>query len=78
MRSFPKKCLLYNHIKVPFMRNYNFTEVSFLFHFIQKVHLLSPKIIYFYSMKNLIHAMRDINITNSLKAFVFYENFTKM
>ena len=29
-------------------------------------------------MKNLIHAMRDINITDNLKASVFYldENFT--
>ena len=30
-------------------------------------------------MKNLIHAMRDMNITDSLKSFVFYldENFTR-
>ena len=33
--------------------------------------LLSPKIIYFDSMKNLIHAMRDMNITDSLKASFF-------
>ena len=40
--------------------------------------LLSPKIIYFDSMKNLTHAMKDMIITNSLKAFVFClaENFT--
>ena len=39
--------------------------------------VLSPKTIYFYSMKNLTHAMKDMNITNSLKAYVFYldENF---
>ena len=40
--------------------------------------VLSPKIIYFDSMKNLIHAMRDMNITNSLKASIFDENFTKL
>ena len=40
--------------------------------------MLSPKIIYFDSMKNLIHAMKDMNITDSLKASVFEldENFT--
>ena len=37
--------------------------------------VLSPKIIYF-CMKDLIHAMRDMNVTNSLKAFIFDENFT--
>ena len=40
--------------------------------------VLSPKIIYFNSMKNLIHAMRDMNITNSLKASISDENFTKL
>ena len=40
--------------------------------------MLSPKIIYFDSMKNLTHAMKDINITDSLKSYVFDldENFT--
>ena len=40
--------------------------------------MLSPKIIYFESMKNLTHAMKDMNITNSLKASVFYEKFHKV
>ena len=35
------------------------------------MNLLSPKIIYFDSMNNLTHAMKDMNITNSLKASVF-------
>ena len=41
-------------------------------------YMLSPKIIYFDSMKNLTHAMNDMNIADSLKASVFYlgENFT--
>ena len=40
--------------------------------------MLSPKIIYFDSMKNLTHATKDVNITDSLKASVFYlgEKFT--
>ena len=40
--------------------------------------MLSPKIIYFDGMKNLTHAMKDVNITDSLKASVFDldENFT--
>ena len=29
-------------------------------------------------MKNLIHAMMDMNITDSLKASIFYENFTQV
>ena len=33
--------------------------------------LLSPKIIYFDSVKNLTHATKDLNITDSLKASVF-------
>ena len=45
---------------------------------VEAILLLSPKIIYFDSIKNLIHAMRVMNITNSLKAYVFYENFTKL
>ena len=32
--------------------------------------VLSPKIIYF-CMKNLIHIMRNMNVTNSLKSSVF-------
>ena len=40
-----------------------------LLHFVV---LLSPKIIYFDIVKNLIHAMRDMNITDSLKASVFF------
>ena len=38
--------------------------------------LSSHKIIHFDSMKGLTHAMRDMNVTNSLKASIFYENFT--
>ena len=40
--------------------------------------MLSSKVIYFDSMKNLTHAMKDMNITDSSKASVFYldENFT--
>ena len=43
-----------------------------------RIQMLSPKIIYFDSMKNLTHAKKDMNITDSLKASVFYldENFT--
>ena len=40
--------------------------------------MLSPKIIHFNSMKNLIHTMRDMNITDSLKASVFDEKFHKV
>ena len=40
--------------------------------------VLSPKIIYFDSMKNLTHAMKDMNIIDNLKASIFYldKNFT--
>ena len=34
--------------------------------------MLSPKIIYFDSMKNLTCALKNMNITDSLKASVFY------
>ena len=33
--------------------------------------VLSPKIIYFDSMKNLTHATKDMNIIDSLKASIF-------
>ena len=39
--------------------------------------VLSPKIIYF-RMKNLIHAMRNMNVTNNFKASMVDKNLTKL